>query len=178
MAAGWILRRRLTRLEALLSVALIAVLAWLLIGRARALMAIAEQQAMIATVNNLRTAVNVIALAHLARGERAALAALDGGNPIELAVRRPRNYVGERPDERAAEVPPGSWYFDPRRRLLVYRVSHTERFRSAVPGPPRARFRLVVRYEDRNGNRRFDPELEPFAGIALRAVEGYRWTGG
>ena len=174
MAAGWILRRRLTRFELALSVALVMTLVWVFIGRARALMAVAEQHAFVASVSGVRTGLAVTALGALARGDLDMIGSLADTNPLGVVVARPPNFVGERRDAEAEQVPGAAWYYDPDARLLVYRVEHAERFHSALGGAPRARFRVALRYLERSGDSRFG-RGDLFQGIDLQAVESYRW---
>jgi len=47
-------------------------------------------------------------------------------NPFLLLHRQPANYMGEMPAAKAAELPPGSWLFDPACACIGYRPLYPE----------------------------------------------------
>lgn len=175
LSATRVLRRPLGRFELFLCVALIAVLAGTGIRHMTRLMADAEQASMIATLSNVRRALMLEALAHLVHGDLEAVAGLRDANPMQVLDHLPPNYAGVHDDGDAAGVPGGSWYFDPALPALVYRAAHAQRFESALAGPPRARFRVRLAFDDADGDGRFEPRTDSFTGIGLEPLEPWRW---
>lgn len=125
-------------------------------------------------VGQLRAALAATFAQRVVRGGGAALAGLDGINPMTLVAAPPGNYLGERDDPQAPA--PGHWYFDPSTRLLVYRVAHPEAFVSRLPGE--ARFRAELAFDDADGDGRFDPAADSVNGVRLEPVAPYRWRDG
>lgn len=96
---------------------------------------------------------------------------LAGRNPAELwprAFGEPMpGYIGEAAVD--ATVAPGSWFYDPERELLVYRVRWQDRFDSDGPWPDRVRFTMVLQGEQKGGQTRV-------TGVRLEPVDAYRWN--
>jgi hypothetical protein len=103
------------------------------------------------------------------------IAALDGSNPMALLLAPPTNYAGERSTEEGEKLDGYQWYFDTTERQLIYVVGNPDHFASGLPGRARAAFRLMVRFDDRNGNGTFDKESEALTGIRLAPVAPFRW---
>jgi hypothetical protein len=59
--------------------------------------------------------------------------ALDGINPVGLLRNVPPNYRGEFDNAKFAEIPPGSWYFDRKQRILVYFFNGNKSFFEDTP---------------------------------------------
>ncbi|MDR0577535.1 MAG: hypothetical protein LBI87_08395 [Candidatus Accumulibacter sp.] len=140
-------RREGRRLEFPLLAAAIGLLAWLLLGRLDEARASFEE----ATVRLETTTLRKELLDRLAHQQAVGDAPPDSANPVVWTGNAPANYRGElaRPPEETAV-----WYFDTRRRELVYR------FRSGRE----ARFRLARGPETANAP-------ASLAGIGLLKVE-------
>ncbi|SFC93530.1 hypothetical protein SAMN05660831_00144 [Thiohalospira halophila DSM 15071] len=71
-----------------------------------------------------------------------------GDNPVALLDRPPAGYRGEQPGLEPAEVPPGSWYYDPSRGVLIHRPKDPELLRPVDEPPaeavPHLQLRLVA----------------------------------
>ena len=135
----------------------------------------AERAAVTRTLGHLRSGIGMHVARSVLDDNWAAIAALDGANPMALMAQVPDSYLGEMAGPDPASVADQRWYFDANERLLVYRVAYSEYFESALAGAPRARFKLRLLYADRNGNGRFDRGLDEFDGADLVAAEPFRW---
>jgi hypothetical protein len=135
----------------------------------------AERAALEQVIGGLRIAVLTKALSLVASGRDVELSHLPGSNPIDYLLEPPSGYLGELDDPNLEDMPPGSWYFDCNRRLLVYRVRYGDRFASPLGDPPRARFRVVLVYDDRNGSGAFEAGVDGVGGARLAPEEPYEW---
>ncbi len=163
-------------LELVVVVALIAVLWFVAIERILQLRIDAERVAMLQVLGGLRSALGLEVAERVVRRGLASVVELQGTNPMDLLAERPHNYLGELEAPDPAGIPPGSWYFDTRTRMLVYRVRYPEAFEGGpAEGPPRARFRVEVLWRDRDGDGRLDPRTDSVGGVRLAPVEPYRW---
>jgi general secretion pathway protein G len=68
---------------------------------------------------------------------------LAGDNPVNWLGARPANYLGELFDPNLEDIPPGGWYYDRKRRELVYRPDMT-RFLASAGADPRLRWQVTV----------------------------------
>ena len=90
---------------------------------------------------------------------------------------KPADYFGETDSDAPDEVPPGNWYFYRPDGDLIYRVRQTRYLRTDLAGPPRIRFRVDIRFQDNNGNGRYDPDSDGFEGLSFHALDHYEWLG-
>jgi prepilin-type N-terminal cleavage/methylation domain-containing protein len=167
--------RGFTLLELVIVIGIVSLLVALALDRLFALRVEAERAALDQVLGGLRAAVATEALSLIASGRDAELTRLQGSNPMDYLLEGPASYLGEFDAPKPAEIPPGHWYFDRSRRLLVYRVRYGDHFSSSLGSPERARFRVDVVYDDRNESGTFDPGLDGFGGARLAAEEPYRW---
>jgi len=166
-------------LELVIVVALLAVLWFVAIERLLQLRIDAERVAMLQVLGGLRSALGLEVAERVVRRGLASVVELQGSNPMALLAETPHNYVGELDAPDPASVPAGSWYFDRRSRVLVYRVRYPEAFEGGpAEGPPRARFRVEVVWRDRDGDGRLDPRVDGIGGVRLAPMEPYRWKTG
>lgn len=154
-------------LELAVAVALLGLLVWFAIDRIWAIRVAAERAGVEQAVGSLRNAVGVAAFQRSATHGLAGIAALDGANPMALLERAPASYVGEREGSGAEDAAPGSWYFDRRRRALVYRPRFPEAFAEQGGRPT---YRITFAFRDRDGNGRFDPGIDGVRGLDLRPI--------
>lgn len=168
-------RRGFTLLEFVLVICIIGLLVAMAVDRLLALRVEAERVAMNELLGSMRAGVAMELVSLLARGRDRELARLEDSNPIDALMQEPSTYVGEFDAPDPARMPSGRWYFDRGAGLLVYRVRHEDYFETALPGPPRARFRVRLVYEDRNGNGTFDAGIDGIGGVRITASEPYRW---
>jgi prepilin-type N-terminal cleavage/methylation domain-containing protein len=168
-------KRGFTLLELVIVIGIVALLVAFAIERLLALRVEAERATLQQVVGGLRAAVATKALSLITSGRDSELARLQGSNPMDDLLETPLGYLGEYDAPEPVEIPPGSWYFDRGHRLLVYRVRYGARFSSPLGDPARARFRVVVSYDDRDGSGTFDPDTDGFGGARLAAEEPYEW---
>jgi len=134
-------RRRLTRLEAAISAALVAVFLAVFLERTLYYLELAERTVMVLTVNNVNSALNV----------RRAYGALKGQatddslrNPFGLARMSPANFLGEVDSPNLAALERGQWVFDRTRGELIYLPRLRRGLETADPDGA-IRYRLELR---------------------------------
>jgi hypothetical protein len=109
----------ITVFEAAVALGVIAVFAWFLLNALVQTQEMAERTAVQMTIMNLRSALRLQMAHYVISGQEAELTTLVGANPIRW-MDPPPGYRGELVDVKESEMKPGSWYFDRRRRELVY----------------------------------------------------------
>ena len=171
-------RRRQGGFSLLELVVVICIIALLVGFGARRLLALrveAERAAVGRVLGGLQAAVSLELLTRITRDDERRLAGLAGSNPMALLVEAPHTYLGEfdRPDP--LDIAQGRWYFDRGRSQLVYRARYPDRFESELPGPARAAFRVEMVWDDRDGNGRFDPDVDGIGGARLASVAPWSW---
>ena len=116
---------------------------------------------------DLRTSVN-LRTAELALENRLAeLDALVSGNPFDLLVRKPQNYLGVLESPSAERAHPGGWYFDNKSKEVVYSIDLGRYFTPDEGGRKQVAWHIVlVRGADR-------PALPQWARFEL--IRPYRW---
>jgi hypothetical protein len=156
-----VLRRPLRRLEAVLYVAIAALLAAVLLDRMLVYFALAERAAVETTVINTQSALYLRLAYDRLRGNLSREQEWTERSPFELAKMSLENYAGELDGPNVAgALARGQWAYDRGRRELVYAPRHRRGL--AIQGEGDAlRFRLVLPQDSR------PPRLEP-------AVP-YRW---
>lgn len=109
-----------SRLEMVVSIIVVAILAGLLLQRLVFYQAQAERVAVQNTVAAMRISLQVKAAALSGARRDDLLAALVEENPIDWLLKPPPNYLGEfsAPDE--SRFPAGNWYFDRSSKSLIY----------------------------------------------------------
>ncbi|GAB4303420.1 MAG: hypothetical protein Kow0096_25490 [Thiohalomonadaceae bacterium] len=136
---------------------------------------VAEQTHVSHTVGALQSAIGIQVVERVLRDGLDSVAAMEHADPMEYLDPPPVNYQrldGPVPPEQLA---PRRWYYEPQQGVLIYRVAHGDYLETELPGPPRLRFQLQLRYEDRNGNGRYDAGSEYLSGVNLVALEPYGW---
>ncbi|GAB4350672.1 MAG: hypothetical protein Kow006_13670 [Gammaproteobacteria bacterium] len=166
--------RGFSLLELAVVVSLISILVVVAFDRIWSLRAEAERVAVAQVVGAIRSALGIEVARRVLREGVETLAELDGANPMPLLAQVPPGYRGELTDRELGSVGPGEWYFDKTRGRLGYRVRFAEAFESELSGD-RAEYRVMLRYEDRNGDRRFDRDHDSIQGLDLVAAGRFRW---
>jgi hypothetical protein len=188
------LGRELSRFELFLFASLVLLLAWFVLERADGLAAAMEKVKLSTTVSQLQTAVQLVAAARVINGDRAALAALEGANPMQFGEAEPagnrlrpvlpaanslladtHSYLGELDNPDPRHIAGGKWYYDRQAGVLVYRVENEAYFSTPLIGPKRARFRVMMDYDDLNDNGRYDADTERLTWARLEPLERYSW---
>ena len=193
--------RQLSRLELAVVVIVLSLILLLSIQQMLKLFARAESSMLATSVMNINTALQYRAAWYRLNADYAALEAMQGMNPFDLGaadpagwlkqasgkgasrqmltglvdIRLPANYHGALDNTDPEEVAGGDWYFDRRTDRLVYRVNNTEYFAGDFPGPARVEFTVDIDYNDRNENNRFEPGIDEYHNIRLRAFNNYTW---
>lgn len=159
-------------LELVLVVCVIAVLAALLYSRLEFYQEAAERAAVQQTAAAVRSGLQLQVAGLLLRGRDADIEALAARNPTDFLTDRPPGYVDEpADDESAARLPGGSWYFDARRKELVYLVSYDTRFKPGPDGRKWIRYRIIIEFDDRPG----EVPRRQFSAARLVPVNAYAW---
>ena len=96
-------------------------------------------------------------------------------NPVGIIFSPPRGYTGEFEMADPKQFSPGEWYFDKQHGQLVYLVIHVDEFSTSLSPPARIRLQLQAAYQDKNGNGRYDPDIDRFMGLQLNSLEDYEW---
>ncbi len=174
---GLLGRRNHSLFELVVVVILISLMAGLMLYRYVRLQVDVERTAMARDLGAIRSAVALRFLHFVMRGDMQGAAAMAGTNPIQYLASPPDTYLGSFDNPRSASIAGGHWYFDSGRRLLVYRVAHGRYFHTGLPGPPRAAFRIQVRYDDVNHDGTFEPGSDGFKGVNLAPLRAYHWLG-
>lgn len=136
---------------------------------------VAEQTSVIHTVGALHSAIGIQVMERVLRSGLGSIAAMEHADPMDYLDPPPANYQrldGPVPPE---QLVPRRWYYEPQQGILIYRVDHGEYLETELPGPPHIRFQLQLRYEDRNGNGRYDAGSEDLGGVSLVTLEPYGW---
>lgn len=138
---------------------------------------VAEQTHVIHTVGALQSAVGIEVVERVLRGGLAAVADMDRADPMDYLDpdRRPTNYQRLDHPLPLEQLVPRRWYYDAQEGILTYRVQHGDYLETELPGPPRIRFQLQLRYDDVDGNGRYDAGIDNLGGVGLVLLEPYRW---
>jgi general secretion pathway protein G len=168
-------QRGFSAIEAAVVLCLVAGIGAAMVSRVHALQGAAERAKMDHVIGALRSAAALEFASYVIRGKREQIGTLVGTNPMDRLAEKPTNYLGELEAPVPSEIRPGSWYFDKSRGLLVYRVRHDELFETALPGPPRARFKLELLYADAKWSRPSESAKVELQGLIVAPAEPYRW---
>jgi general secretion pathway protein G len=138
---------------------------------------VAEQTSVMHTVGALHSAIGIQVMERVVKSGLDAVATMEHANPMDYLdpERMPGNYQkleGPVPPEQLA---PRRWYYEPQEGILIYRVEAGDYLETELPGPPRIRFQLQLRYDDANGNGRYDAGIDSLGGVGMVALEPYRW---
>jgi len=157
------LRRQqgVSMLELSVALAIICVFLYFLLDRMSYTEEMAEKSIMESTAASLQSALRIETVSRMTRGESNTIEEMALINPVKWLQRPPENYLGELPGPAPIDAQHGTWYYDSKTRVLVYRINMGEYFRSSKPGDPQVRYRVVV---------------EPGSVVAtLTPVEPYEW---
>ena len=192
---------QLSRLETIFAVIILLVILSAILNRVVYHLTFAEQALVSNVVTNINAALRLTEAEYIASDRHGELQELVGSNPVALISQRPddyparltdrpehqallnaggmrgqmANYVGAFEDPDPDQYSRGSWYFNESEGTLVYLVRNRELFSSSLEGTDRIRFRIVLEYEDRNDNGRYDKTVDRSKGIKLRSLDNYTW---
>jgi prepilin-type N-terminal cleavage/methylation domain-containing protein len=163
-----------TLFELVVVLIIISVLVGVFFHRFSSLQETTERAAMELTATSVRSALDLQMAALLMSGRGDEMSALIERNPMSLFKQPQANYSGEFDEPESAGVPRGSWYFDRKRKQLVYLVATGDSFVPDSGGIKRVRFQ-VVRKDGPKGGAGQTVTNETW-GLTLRAVEPYQWV--
>ena len=162
-----------TLFELVIAIVLVAVFGGILLGRFHTYQEMAEKAAMEQTAGAVRSALAIQAAGLLARGKVDELHKLAGLNPMVLLTDAQKNYIGEFYDVTSGDITRGSWYYDLKRRELVYVVRNGMHFEPDENGNKVVRFKVGLVYND--WQKASNAETLEVAGIVLKEVRPYSW---
>lgn len=159
----------LTLFELVVYILVVAILFSFAFNRFREYPGEAERANFMAVREQIKTGVNLAMLSAISGGDWSEVRAMEGGNPMDLMLETPSNYVGELSPVASDNLPSRVWYFDRASGELVYRANDAEDLYRLSDGEriPVDEIRLeITRVEDGEGG---------FEGLSLRPVTPYEW---
>lgn len=157
----------------------------------------AEKANFIAVRAQLQNSMTLLTFsAQLNGGRDALVTTLEGGNPMSLMLRPPRNYLGEFAEYTLRDLPRRSWFFDKTRSELVYLIGSGEGVTQLIGehSVPAQEIRLHIKAEyvlvekstglpiemvaDSGRLVATDATELQFAGLVLTEIVPYRWGRG
>lgn len=192
--------RNLTRVELVASLSVLLVLAGLFMRQVEVVFARTERLMVESTLSNLNSALKHWSAFAAMSGNEELLARLVTGNPLRLLQDQEEyitrnasdwirisgaaafvplvsvaNYGGETGGLQPGELAPGKWYFDAGENVLIYRIRNERYFGTTLEGPARIRAKVDVRFNDLDGDGRFDPLADQFDSVDLRSLDHFEW---
>ena len=161
----------LTLIELIVVIVVISLVSAVLLNRLAYYQEFAEKVAMEQTVQAMRSGLQMKIASLLLRGEHAEIPRLSNRNPVEFLEQAPQLYAGELADPEEQKGLRGrGWFFDPRRREIVYLVDKDNYFYPGPDGANWARFRVVVEFSSLGG------ALGGGLGaVSIEATNGFIW---
>ena len=196
LASRWLFRD-LSRLELTVSLLLIAIFIGTFAYYGLKLMARVERVHVFTTVNNINITFTSFAIKAIIDRNYGDIAKIKNSNPFLLLhssdeaifklgnsqdVKFPRiktniyRYGGEFDSERMEDIIEGNWYYDPKKQVLVYFVKNKEFFSTSLAGKKRIVFRNQLDFDDINNDGRYEPQVDIFRMMGLRADNEYSWN--
>lgn len=160
-----------SRLELLIALIAIGVIAALLLERLTRYQEYTEKVVMEATIAHMRSGLRVRVAELMIDGQAARMGDLLGENPITWLAAPPANYGGLLAQPDAGNARPGHWYFDAGHRQLVYFPQH-RRFFHSDSGANEVRLQAMARTAGAGLTRTPTGLVE---GVALVLATPYRW---
>jgi len=168
-------QRGFTLLELVIVIIVISILGLFAIERIFALRIAAEQAAVKQVVGTIKSALGLEVARLALEGNLSSVAKLDKTNPMTLLSQVPNNYLGEKKNSENI-IEPGIWFYDLKEKALVYNVIYNENFSTPLKGLARIRHQIILVYNDRNNNNRFEMRYDTIAGLDLFPLEKYSWN--
>lgn len=161
-----------SRVELAVAVAVVGVLATVLLERVLYVEEYAERTAMELTISNLQSGLRAKVGSLLIADQASKIATLAGENPVEWLDGKPGNYLGELVEPPAQEAK-GQWYFDRKRRELVYTANNRLHFTPSEYRDFSVRLRVmpVLASQSAAGGNSIGQQ----DWVALVVVNDYRW---
>ena len=113
----------------------------------------------------------------LLKGEPDAILAMVEGNPFQLIEKKylPPNYLGELEHPDLSRMDGYLWYFDKSDHTLVYVVENERVFSSPKAGKAHIKFKLLLKFADKDKNAVFNKEIDQIEGLLLVPLNKYEW---
>jgi hypothetical protein len=161
--------RGATRFEFALCAGIWALLCGVLLYQVLRYQAEVEEAAVRLHVHYMRAALDNRVLQARIRGDLESLRPLAGSNPVNLLQSAPPDYRGEYDRPEQAAIPPGSWFFDRKQRILVYLSSGNKSF--LVHRRARLAYRIeLTRLPTQTAKPPGSPA--PVTGVVLQELDG------
>ena len=164
-------QRGFSLLELVVVICVIAILAGALFSRLGLYQERAEIAAMDNVVGALRSGLTMKAGQLIVSGRTAEMSKLLTINPMDLLAQKPANYAGEYFLPQKAKIPPGNWYFDKKRFLLVYITRTGATFHASKSKQFTYRIELIRSMDDAKGPKPAETSSSmTIEGVALNQV--------
>ncbi len=162
-----------SRLEAMVALLIIALVATVLLDRLFYYQELAEKARMEYTISRLKSGLRLKKAGLLVSGRAQDAVLLAQQNPMDWLEDKPDNYVGEFSGS-DDKLHAGSWYFDMGRRELVYQLRQAEHFQTNGAGRQEVRLKIVLlvnRVDRANGSN----EGDVTNSVGIELVQPYHW---
>ena len=160
----------LTLVETLVVVILVGIMAGVALQRLLPLIGKAELVSFMTVRNQLNSALLMETAKRIAGGRASTVTDLQNSNPMTLLLRTPDNYLGEVRQPNHERMARRSWYFDPVKELLFYRIGDRHRL---VTDANHIAFRVRLAYRDLNGDGDFLAKVDEFSGVTIEPLQPY-----
>jgi len=164
-----------SRLELMVAVLVIAILAGILLERLLHYQEMAEKARMEYAISSIKSGLRQRMASLLVAGRAQDYRLLAKQNPMDLLEGKPDNYAGELTAVDGEQLASGTWYFDQEARALVYLVRRGAHFQSAGAGRKRVRLKIVIVQNSAEAGKGSGSEDDPVNSVAIEIVEPYRW---
>ena len=164
-------------LELLVAIVVVSLLAGMFIkNSAQFYQEQAEKVAMEQTLGVIRSALHLKMASLIAKNRTAEIPLLAERNPMEWLAEKPKNYMGEYYAPEPEDVVSGHWYFDLRKRYLIYSVQNAAHFRLVSGDLKQIHFQVkLVKNSDVSLKKNKDLEGSEIEGVVLEPVVPYTW---
>ncbi len=169
------IQRGFSLLELVIVVILVALLFLFAFDRLMPLRGQAEGTQVASVTGALRSALGMEVAERIVSDGPGAVAELEGTNPMTLLQEQPRGYLGERDADGTGDISGGSWYFDPDRGTLHYRVRFPQYLEGEPESPVELGWKIHLIYEDEGNDGGFDPATDALQGVTLAPTDEHRW---
>jgi general secretion pathway protein G len=164
-----------TLFELVLVICLVAIFSGILLDRFFKYQELAEKAAMEQTVSAIRSALAIQMAGLVTHGKTDAIPALVDVNPFQFVTNRGKNYAGEYFEVSGGDIASGSWYFDLKRKELVYLIRRGEHFASAEGETKQIRYKVKLVHNEWLA-KVFEKEGRDYVGgVVLEEIAPYRW---
>lgn len=171
----WRRNRGFTLFELVLVICLVAVFSGILLDRLFKYQELAEKAAMEQTAGAIRSALAIQMAGLVTQGRADAIPALVDVNPFQFVTGRGTKYAGEYFEVTDGDITPGSWYFDLKRKELVYLVRRGEHFVSTEGETKQVRYKVKLVHNEWLAKVIGKEKRDYVGGVVLEEVAPYNW---